>query len=242
MSKPLITVITIVYNDLANVEKTIISVLSQTYQKIEYIVIDGESNDGTTEVVNRYKDRIDKIICEKDFGIYDAMNKGIKKASGEWVIFMNSNDTFFSNDIVENIFKIDYTGFDIIYGNIFVKCKLSKIVKPRNLNEFWKGMPFTHQASFVRTATHLKYLFDLKYKVSSVYNLFYKMYTDELKFKYLDLIIANYDLTGLSHYSFYWLWDYWRINLKYSKGKLHLVFFKSFRYFLSRVRTNIKRL
>ena len=89
-----ISVITVCYNSENTIERTIKSVLSQTYQDIEYIIVDGLSTDKTLEIVNKYKDKIAKIISEKDTGLYDAMNKGIDNASGEYLMFLNSDDCF----------------------------------------------------------------------------------------------------------------------------------------------------
>src|ERR1700761_7114863 len=94
-AQPILSVITIVYNNVNDIERTMLSVLNQTYGHIEYIVIDGKSNDGTLEIIKRYENRIAKLISEKDEGIYDAMNKGIAAATGDYVIFMNSGDEFY---------------------------------------------------------------------------------------------------------------------------------------------------
>jgi glycosyltransferase involved in cell wall biosynthesis len=240
-SLPKISVITVVYNDELNIEKTIKSVLNQTYTNIEYIIINGNSKDKTDTIVKKYISEINIYINENDKGIYDAMNKGILLSTGEWIIFMNSNDTFYNNNVIEDVFKIDYTGYDVIYGTAAISSKVGYF-KPRNLNSFWVGMPFNHQSSFLNCVTHKNNLFNLSYRVSAVYDFFYSLYSQNSKFYRVDNIIANYDLTGISHYSYEWLWDYWRINLKYSKHKLHLVFFKLLIYFLSRVKTNINRL
>ena len=103
--KPLISIITVVYNDIENIEETILSVLSQTYDNIEFIVIDGASNDGTVDVIKKYDKKIDYWISEKDGGIFDAMNKGIKLSKGDYINFMNSGDFFTSPDLVNEVAK-----------------------------------------------------------------------------------------------------------------------------------------
>ena len=112
-----VTVVTVVFNDVAHIENTMLSVIGQTYKKIEYIVIDGKSNDGTTSLIRQYSDRIATWISEPDKGIYDAMNKGLALASGDYVIFMNSGDEFMDNAVLEHVFD-SISGYpDVIYGH-----------------------------------------------------------------------------------------------------------------------------
>lgn len=103
-----ISIVTIVYNNKQGLENTIKSVISQTYEDKEYLVIDGGSTDGSVDVINEYSDKIDYWVSEKDKGIYDAMNKGLKAATGEWVIFMNSSDVFVDEHVLSNIFSREY--------------------------------------------------------------------------------------------------------------------------------------
>ena len=115
MKMPRLSVITVVFNNVKDIERTMLSVLNQTYTNIEYIIIDGGSNDGTLELIDKYKDRITKIISEKDNGIYDAMNKGLTLATGEYVLFMNSGDEIYARDTVEKVFD-SAPDADIYYG------------------------------------------------------------------------------------------------------------------------------
>ena len=96
MNNPKITVVTVCYNAVKDIEKTILSVVNQTYDNIEYIVVDGGSKDGTVNIIQKYEDRITKWISEPDKGIYDAMNKGILMATGDWINFMNAGDYFYT--------------------------------------------------------------------------------------------------------------------------------------------------
>lgn len=107
MSKK-ITIVTVCFNAELVLEQTMLSVLNQTYKDIEYLLIDGGSKDGTLDIIKKYSDRV-RWISEPDKGIYDAMNKGIKMASGEWINFMNAGDRFASNDVLEKIFSNDYS-------------------------------------------------------------------------------------------------------------------------------------
>src|SRR4051812_15217048 len=102
---PKLSVITIVYNNVRDMERTMLSVINQTYLHIEYIVVDGLSTDGTLDVINKYEGKISKLISEKDEGIYDAMNKGLAAATGDYVIFMNSGDEFYDADTVAKVFE-----------------------------------------------------------------------------------------------------------------------------------------
>lgn len=117
-----ISVITVCYNAENEIEKTIESVIKQTFNDFEYIIIDGSSTDSTLNIVNNYKSSIQQIISEPDKGIYDAMNKGIKMANGEWVIMMNAGDQFASNTVLDEIFSSYIPdSIDFIYSDVLVK-------------------------------------------------------------------------------------------------------------------------
>ena len=116
--KNIISVITVCYNAKSNLEKTILSVLNQTYSNIEYIIIDGGSTDGTIDIIKRYDDKITYWQSEPDNGIYDAMNKGIQKANGEWINFMNAGDLFASTMILQQMLDAIKPGVRILRGNI----------------------------------------------------------------------------------------------------------------------------
>ncbi|MCW3805813.1 glycosyltransferase family 2 protein [Plebeiibacterium marinum] len=237
---PLVTVVTVVFNDKLNIENTIKSVIQQSYKTVQYIVIDGNSSDGTLDIINRYREHIDVLISEPDKGVYDAMNKGIGKAAGDWIIFMNSGDLFYNESVLEDIFSFDISA-DVIYGNIVYAHDNEKVVTPRKLDTFWKGLPFNHQASLVRTELYKKYKYDLRYSISSVHDFFFKLFNEGYRFKYTDRTIAIYDLTGMSATSYKWLVDNWNINMKHSKTKMHLVIGALMLHFLSKIKRSILR-
>lgn len=233
-----LSIVTIVYNDRKNIKSTIESVLNQTYEDIEFIVIDGDSNDGTQDIIKAHIDRISYYISEPDNGIYDAMNKAINIASGDWLIFMNSGDIFYNNNVLESIFS-NPPDADIIYGNHAPKDDTAKIITPRRLNTFWKGLPFNHQSSLVRTHLYKEHKFDTKYTISSVHDFFYKLYKNDCKFKYIDITVAIYDFNGISATSFLWLLDNFRINLKYKEKSIFIVTLYLMRIGASRLKSKI---
>ena len=109
-----ISIITVVFNSVNYIEETINSVINQTYSNIEYIIIDGSSTDGTKELINKYKTKIDYYISEKDHGIYDAMNKALNHVTGSWIVFMNSGDKFYNNKVLSDI-NLNST-YDMYFG------------------------------------------------------------------------------------------------------------------------------
>lgn len=199
----LVTVITVVFNDKQHIENTICSVINQTYKNIEYIIIDGGSTDGTMEIVKKYKNSLDYIISEKDNGIYDAMNKGIKLASGKWINFLNSGDTFNNKKVIEKISFSKFQKNTIIYGNakIFnIKKKFLKVLKAFILNKnnliLFGTRVVCHQAIFYNKK--IKFIYPKKYKLKGeLYSYFeYLKYGESA---YIDLIICNYKLGGIGN-------------------------------------------
>ena len=193
MSRPLITIITVCYNASSTIEQTILSVLNQTYSNIEYIIIDGNSTDGTVDTIKKYENKITHWISEPDKGIYDAMNKGIKSASGEWINFMNSGDTFYSNTILNDIFHNSFIPFDVIYGNTNYVYSYGNIIRKAGNVTSNNYMPFTHQSSFVKTSLLKSLGFDYQYKICADRDFFHKIFLDKKKFKNINLTISNYE-------------------------------------------------
>ena len=157
MFQPKLSVITIVYNNAADIERTMLSVLGQTYSNIEYIIIDGLSTDGTLDIIKKYQDKISKLISEKDEGIYDAMNKGLAAATGDYVLFMNSGDEFYANDTVAKVFAAAEDA-DIYYGETeMINDKGESLGQRRHKapekftwRSFKYGMSISHQAIYVK--------------------------------------------------------------------------------------------
>lgn len=205
-SRPLITVITVCRNTVNEIEETIKSVINQTYNHIEYIIIDGGSTDGTIDVIKKYADKISYWVSEPDDGIYDAMNKGIEKATGEWINFLNSGDIFSSEKTLESIFSNNYKSYDVIYGNSAsvdgngTRCHYRAENPLSNLK---KKPIYRHGCSFVRASVHKNNLFDLSLKKKLYYaldyHLIYSLYKKGFKFAYTDNEIQIYQLDGTSN-------------------------------------------
>ncbi|MEN8265064.1 MAG: glycosyltransferase family 2 protein [Nitrospirota bacterium] len=191
--KPLVSIVTIVFNGEKTLEKTIQSVLGQTYENIEHIIIDGGSTDGTLKIIRQYNDKIAYWLSEPDNGIYDAMNKGVSLATGEWINFMNVGDTFYEPDTVKKVFSSNYGKADIIYGNneIIYGSELSVIRKALDITELWKGMIVNHQSMFVKTSLMQKHPFNLDYKIGADYNFIYSAYMDKCEFCKIETVISS---------------------------------------------------
>ena len=200
-----ITVATVCFNAAETIDKTIQSVLNQDYSDFEYIIIDGRSTDSTLEIVESYNIKFKeknieyRIISEKDNGIFDAMNKAANMADGEWIIYMNADDSFYNDKVLSNISVFLMNDVDIVYGNTNrIKCGKEEFGKAKPINVIYKGMPFCHQSCLTRTELVRKYKFDLKYRVAD-YNLFLCLALDNKTFKQTDITIANYSVEGYSN-------------------------------------------
>ncbi len=167
MSAPKISVITVVFNGENHIARTIESVIEQTYKQIEYIIIDGKSTDLTLEVIARYKG-VDKVISEPDSGLYEAMNKGLKQATGDYVWFLNSGDQIFSKNTVENLVAGIKGMPDIIYGGAMIIDDQQNEIGDRRLKppeklswkSFQQGMVVCHQSIIVKRELAPEYNLD----------------------------------------------------------------------------------
>lgn len=201
MSLPKVTIVTVVYNDVAHLEKTMLSVFNQTYSNIEYIVIDGGSTDGTIDIIKKYSDRLAFLVSEKDNGIYDAMNKGIDHATGEWINFMNSGDYFYSDTVFSEVFKTENLESDLLYGSfigvvsgVSVFHDAFEDVKHKS----WQGMRVCHQALFARTDLMKRFKFNTKYRVSADGYFVAKCISMGLSFKKVPVTIFEVGTYGFS--------------------------------------------
>lgn len=199
-----ISVVTICFNCEAVIENTIRSVLNQTYENMEYIIIDGASKDTTMKIVNQYRENIDYISSEPDKGIYDAMNKGLQACTGDYVIFMNAGDSFYNEMVLECFIPQIQEDTVIAHGNIMtIGSDFKYLVKPSPLNMMGDRMTVKHQATFTRLDYHKAHLFDATFRSSGDYDFFYKAhFCDAVKFQYIPLCVANFDASGTSNVNF----------------------------------------
>ncbi|HWZ15519.1 MAG TPA: glycosyltransferase family 2 protein [Mucilaginibacter sp.] len=201
--KPTLSVITVVFNNARDIERTLLSVINQTYPAIEYIVIDGQSTDGTLEIIQRYKDHIANIISEKDEGIYDAMNKGLAIATCDYVIFMNSADEFYANDTVEQVFAASPDG-DIYYGETEMINEAGEVLGQRrhkapeqfNWRSFNYGMSVSHQAIYIRKS--ITEPFDRQYQLSADIDWIIRAAKKAKKIVNVNRYVARYQVGGMS--------------------------------------------
>lgn len=192
-TKPKFTVVTVVYNGVTSIEETILSVINQKYHDKEYIIIDGGSTDGTLDVIRRYESKITRWVSEKDKGIYDAMNKGIAIAQGEWINFMNSGDKFFSEDVLGTLAAIE-TDCSVLFGDAMVQYTDFQTKFPVHpIDQIWRHTPFCHQASFSRSFLLKKLMFDTAYRVGSDYDFFYRAFKEGAKFEYVPVVICLFE-------------------------------------------------
>jgi glycosyltransferase involved in cell wall biosynthesis len=196
-----LSVITINRNNAAGLRKTIESVISQTFINYEYIIIDGGSTDGSVDIIKQYADKITYWVSEPDTGIYNAMNKGIKVAKGEYLQFLNSGDWLYSNTVLDDVFKLDRTE-DILYGSEILyyqdhRCFIKTYPTQLTGYFFYVGS-LSHQATFHK-ATLFDALYSENYKIVSDWEFYIqKVIISNCSTYYLDKIIIYFDMTGIS--------------------------------------------
>jgi len=192
------SVITVCYNASATIRETIASVLGQTYQDMEYIVVDGKSSDGTVEILQGIKDERFSFLSEKDSGIYNAMNKGLRMASGDYVIFLGADDTFYNKHVLENTAQKIIGCDDVIYGDVMLKTS-QKLYNGAFTRWTWGHRNICHQCVFYPKSVYSRYLYDEKYKSFSDWDYNLRLLIDGIKFTYINETISIFnDCDGLS--------------------------------------------
>ncbi|MBT8256011.1 MAG: glycosyltransferase [Bacteroidia bacterium] len=201
---PIISVITVNYNNASGLENTLQSVAAQSLEDFEYVVVDGNSSDHSKEVLSVYSKDITRWISEPDTGVYQAMNKGIRLANGKYVLFLNSGDTFVGPDVLKKVQQRLAGGKDIYYGDLkFIwKRKEQQRSYPKNLSfEFFLERSLPHPGSFIK-----KELFDQLFYYSedlsivSDWEFFIcAICKEKVSYEHLEMVISNFDLQGMSN-------------------------------------------
>ena len=207
--KPIVTIITIVFNNVKTIKNAINSVVSQDYQNIEHIVIDNNSNDGTFEAISEFKDKIALIVSEKDKGIYHALNKGLDLANGDIVGFLNSDDVLKKRNtisiIVENIISHNV---DSVYGDLqyFSQKHPNKITRKWNAGKleylnFYQGWMPPHPTFYTYLKIYKKYgKFDINFKISSDYEMMLRLlFQEKISTKYIPKVLVKMQRGGVSN-------------------------------------------
>lgn len=201
-----ITIITVCYNSLTTIEKTILSVENQSYKNIEYIIVDGNSNDGTLGIIQKHEDKITKWISEPDQGLYDAMNKGIAMATGDIVGILNSDDTFYSNTVLAEIAAFHtLNSIEASVGNIMQHKDNGKVVRVYS-SKYWSpeklkiGFMPPHPSVFFKRELFAKFgNYKLGFVIGSDYELITRFFLkDKINWKYSGLTTTAMLVGGLS--------------------------------------------
>lgn len=196
----MITIVTINLNNKDGLKRTIESVVNQTFfDKVEYVIIDGGSTDGSVDVINEYDDKIAYWCSEPDGGIFPAMNKSIEHINGDYVLYLNSGDILNNNNVIERVYgELDK---DIVYGNEYkVGKKKTLATFPDKLTEtFFKRSALPHQSTFIRSELLKEHNYSTDWKVLGDWSwLRERIMVDKVSYKHLKLPISDYDLSGFS--------------------------------------------
>lgn len=205
--KPVISIITVIYNSVDLLPGTIESVIGQTYPNIEYIVVDGSSKDGTVAVIEKYQEQIDQWVSEPDKGLYDAMNKGLKMATGDFVWFMNAGDHLYAPDTVEKMVQKWQPDTDILYGEVMLvdddrkelgtrsATTKQKLTTPLHWQDLAKGMVVCHQGFLPRRTIAPLYI---ENNLTADIDWVIKCLKASKQTTATDMIVAAYLIGGLS--------------------------------------------
>lgn len=196
------SIITVCKDSEKTIQNTILSVINQTYNDFEYIIIDGVSTDGTLDIIEKYRDKISTVISEPDSGLYDAMNKGIKVASGDYLFFLNSDDELLHDNILE--LASNNSGAELLYGDLAVLNKNTgsfSIQKHNKLNKIYlmKNTP-CQPATFYKREVFDKYgYFDTNYKIVSDHEWFLRVFLKhKITAEYLNFPVNVFNIGGIS--------------------------------------------
>lgn len=198
-----LSIITINYNNAAGLQKTIQSILSQTWKDFEWIVIDGGSTDGSVELLDQYKDHFSFWCHEKDSGVFNAMNKGVARAQGDYLNFMNSGDEYYEPETLAKVFRmVTDENIGVYYGNYyesFCDGHLRERIMHKELDlRFIMHMPINHQSTLIRRDLLMTKGYDETYRIVSDWKAFIEWLIAGVPFFHLDLHIAKFDMSGIN--------------------------------------------
>ncbi len=203
---PTLSIITVCYNAAPFITATLASAFKQSYQDFECIIVDGKSTDNTLALLKPFESKISVVISEKDQGIYDAMNKGVAHAKGEWVYFLNAGDAFYHEQVLEEVFGlIQRTEADFLYGKVQTLNEPTGIDyvagAPASLKDFWFKYPICHQATFAKRKLFAQVGgFDTQYKLISDTEWFIRLFKQvNIKTLFVDKVVAYYDVNGATY-------------------------------------------
>lgn len=200
---PSISIVTINRNDRDALRRTIESVVAQTTQDFEYIVIDGASTDGSVAVIEEYAGRIDYWVSEPDAGIYSAMNKGAERATGEFILFLNSGDVIYPNTLRAMLaIRSQWWDHDVVYGDI-VNSTTAHLDRARDIDHLMVGECFGHQAVMTKAAVQRELRFDVSYRVAADYDMFVRAFKGGFSFYRASMTFGEYDGTGVSNRAYF---------------------------------------
>lgn len=197
----LLSIITINYNNLVGLKRTYDSAVCQTFKDYEWIIIDGGSNDGSREFIEEHQDKFTYWCSEPDKGIYNAMNKGIAKASGKYLNFMNSGDAYHDKNVLSSVFSKDLSSdADVLYGNYFDVYEDGQII-PQQLPDvlnfaFLMRRPINHQSTFIRQELFSDELYDESYRIIADGKAFMKWMMQGKKYSHLNTFVADFYMGG----------------------------------------------
>jgi len=209
--QPKLSIITVCYNSASTIEDTIKSVVNQNYKNIEYIIIDGGSTDDTLKIIEQYKDKISTVVSEKDDGLYDAINKGIKLATGDIIANLNSDDFYIDNNVIADVAtKMQHDNTDTLYADLYyvdaiITNKITRhwVSGDYQYGQFFKGWMPPHPTFFVKKEIYKKYgAFNLDFKSAADYELMLRfIHKHQCSISYLPRVVVKMRIGGVSNAS-----------------------------------------
>ena len=199
-----LTIITINYNNAKGLERTVKSIISQNSKDFEYIIVDGSSTDESKKIIEKNKSYIDQWISETDAGVYNAMNKGIKMANGDYLLFLNSGDRLANSDIIAKILPLLENNSDIIYGNLIYSLNeipQTLFIPSKNINlTYFLNSFLPHPSSFIKKSLFQKIgAYNEKFKIISDWEFFLRaIVVNKASYFHIDTVISDFDNSGIS--------------------------------------------